>query len=478
MLPKLRFGFLLVVSLLALSAATAKAAPRMPVGFYDDQSFRWAPQAAQNLAGAEAAHASIVHALVSWAAAAPTRPANPLNGSDPAYHIADLDALVRMAQADDLQVLLTITGTPPWANGGQTQNHPPTNLNDLTEFAHMLASRYNGLHAGFGVVTRFSVWNEPNLGEFLTPQYQGTTIVSPAIYARLFMAAYKGIKAGNPDAIVAAGETGPRGRNHPGASPGTDSVAPGTFAQLLAKVAPNLPFAAWATHPYPSNFALGPTQKVAFPNVAFSTMSEFGASLQKWFKRPVPIWITEYAEETRPEYFLGVSYAKQAADVRTALKLAQANPYVQMFIWFIYRDSAPGPYTWFSGIEKANGQKKPSYAAFASTAAGIVGQVQVVKPNVRFSVTVPVPFMANDNAPGTDIGISYAVKQGSKVVAAGQSRVKIQSSDTVRFQVAFDPVTSTAYTMPVTANDLGGQVESHAIALLPTTVAHSSHSHS
>jgi hypothetical protein len=465
---KLRLVLPVLLALVALTAAGARAVPRMPIGFYDDASFRWSSQAAQNLAAAHTAHASIIHALVNWAAAAPTKPANPLNANDPAYHISDIDALVRGAQADDMQVLLTITGTPAWANGGQTQNHPPTDLNTLTQFAQMLANRYNGHHAGLGAVTLWSVWNEPNLGTFLVPQYQGNTIVSPSIYAKLFMAAYKGIKAGNPNATVAAGETSMRGRDKPTGNPGQDTVAPGTFAEDLAKAAPKLPFAAWATHPYPSNFALGPTQKVAFPNVAFSTMNEFGADLQTWFKRPIPIWVTEYGEMTKPESpYLGVSYTKQAADVKTALKLAEASPYVDMFIWFILRDPGPNQ-LWYSGLEKANGQKKPAYAAFSSTASGMVGQTLVVKPNVRFTVTMPVPLMAVDNAAGTPIGVTYAVKHGATVVAAGQARVAISTSDAITFRIAFDPVGYADYTLVAAANDLGGQIEVHSFAVQAT----------
>lgn len=452
----------------ATPPASGTPAPRrIMVGFYDDPSFRWSAQTTANLAAAASAHTSIVHALVDWAAVAPTKPANPLNGNDPAYHLSDIDALVRNAQQDDLQVLLTITGTPGWANGGQTPNHPPTNLNDLTQFAQMLATRYNGSHAGFGVVTRFSVWNEPNLGLFLTPQYQGTTIVSPTIYAKLFMAAYKGIKAGDPNAIVAAGETSNRGRNKPTGSPGEDSVAPATFAQLLAQVAPTLPFAAWATHPYPSNFALGPTQKVAYPNVAFSTMTEFGASLAKWFKRPVPIWITEYGEETKPQFSLGVSYAQQAADAKEALQLAASDPYVQMFVWFIFRDSTAQ--TWFSGLEQANGSKKPAYAAFASVAAGIDGQSQLVHASVPFSVTLGVPFMAYHDSPGTKVGVSYTIRRGATVVASGEPQATLQRDASITFPVAFDPVAATSYTMTVLVKDANGQSEQHVVSLLPTT---------
>jgi hypothetical protein len=37
-----------------------------------------------------------------------------------------------------------------------------------------------------------------------------------------------------------------------------------------------------------------------------------------------------------------------------------------MFIWFTFRDSTGN--AWKSGLEKANGSKKPSYAAFSALA--------------------------------------------------------------------------------------------------------------
>lgn len=437
----------------------------MPIGFNDDPSFRWSPSASSNLAAASAAHASVIHALVDWATVAPTRPAHPLDGNDPAYHLSDIDALVRTAQRYDLQVLLTISWTPPWANGGKSDNYPPTNLEDLTRFAHMLAARYNGSRPGAGVVTLFSVWNEPNLGEYLAPQYEGDKIVSPVEYVKLFMAAYKGIEAGDPNAVVAAGETSNRGREKP--TPGSDSVAPATFAELVAKADPKLPFVAWATHPDPTEFKLGPTQRVVFPNVAFSTMTEFGKSLQRWFGRRVPIWITEYGEMTRPQSIAGVSYSRQASDARAALELARADPYVQMFVWFVFRDSTAQ--TWFSGIEQASGKKKPAYAAFASTAADIVGQSQLVPPGHPFDVTVAVPFIAWHDPAGAALEVTYAVKDGASTVLAGRQRVTLARDETVRFRVAYHPAAHRAYTLETTVEDANGQSESHVVALVPVS---------
>ena len=169
---KLRFVLPAIVVLLALPAATANAVARMPVGFFDDPSFRWSNETSTNLLSTQRTHSSIVHILANWSTIAPTKPANALNGNDPAYHLSDVDALVRSAQQYGFEVLLTIAQTPKWANGGKTPNYPPTNMNTLTQFAQMLATRYNGAKPGVGTVRRFSVWNEPNLGLFLAPQFR------------------------------------------------------------------------------------------------------------------------------------------------------------------------------------------------------------------------------------------------------------------------------------------------------------------
>jgi hypothetical protein len=469
---KLRFVLFAAVVLLALPAATAaRAVSRMPIGFFDDPSFRWAtgPGINSNLAGAQAANGSIIHVLVNWAQVAPSQPANPLNGNDKAYRLNDIDNVVQMAPKYGLQVLLTITGTPAWANGGRPPDYAPTSMSTLTQFAQMLAARYSGRKAGTGVVNLYSVWNEPNLQLFLAPQFRGSTIVSPAIYVKLWKAAYTGIKAGNPSALVAAGETSNRGHNHPTGGV-SDSVAPATFAHMVSLIDPNLPFVAWATHPYPSSYLLGPAQKVAYPNVGFSTMVRFGTDLQKWFKRRVPIWVTEYGEQTTPEYpFGGVSYAVQAAHARQALQLAAADPYVQMFVWFIFRDS--NAQTWFSGIEQASGAKKPAYATFKSTASGIVGQSLIVAPGKPFSITVTFPILNYYNGAGSKIGSIYKVTLGSKVVAIAQPLLTIQTNGTVSIPINFAPVKGQTYQVAIAANDKGGHTEGLMMVLLPSTPA-------
>jgi hypothetical protein len=146
------------VALLAVPAAGVQAATRMPIGFFDDSSFRFSAARQQNLAGAAAPGASVIHTTASWPMLAPTRPSTPSNGDDPAYKLADLDELVFSSATQGLRVMVNVTGTPKWANGNKTPNRLPTRLSDLTTFTKMRATRYNG-RSGHGTVGLWSVWN-------------------------------------------------------------------------------------------------------------------------------------------------------------------------------------------------------------------------------------------------------------------------------------------------------------------------------
>src|SRR5262249_35002193 len=360
---------------------------------------------------AQASGASVIHTTASWPVIAPTKPATPANGDDPTYRLGDLDDLVWQAGLHGMRVMINITGTPKWANGGKAPNVMPKKLSDLTTFARMLATRYNG-NNGHGSVSLYSVWNEPNLQLFLTPQFSGKKIVGPANYAKLYKSAYSGIKAGNKYAQVAIGETSARGRDKP-LNGNSATVAPGTFAKYLAKV-PGLKFDAWAHHPYPSTSNLPPTQKVRYPNVALSTLPQFEKDLKKWFHRSVPIWITEYGHETKPPDAHGTSYSKQAVYAKQALNIAKKDPLVHMFIWFTFQDSAGNP--WQSGLFAASGATKPAYNAFSSVARITDGTTSTTKAGVSPKVKMFVPLLAHYSQPGATIGMTYFVYDGIKPV--------------------------------------------------------------
>ena len=458
-----RFALLALIALLAAPAATAVAAQKMPIGFFDDPTFRWSPNRAENLRQASVAGASVIHTTASWAGIAPTKPANAANGDDPAYKLADLDELVFQSGIYGLRVMIDINGTPKWANGGKAPNVMPTRLSDLTTFAKMLASRYNG-HQGHGTVALWSVWNEPNLQLFLTPQFVGKKIVGPSNYAKLYKAAYAGIKSGNSLAKVAIGETSARGRDKPLAGVSA-SIAPGTFAKYLAKV-PGLKFDAWAHHPYPTSPNLPPTQKVRYPNVALLTLPTFEKNLKTYFHRSVPVWITEYGHETKPPDPHGVSYALQAKYAVQALTIAKNDPNVQMFIWFVFHDSAGNP--WQSGLYGSHNDQKPAYDPFGALARLIDGTMTTITAGSTPRVTMYMPYLAYYSQPGAEIGLTYVVRDGSNTVAVGQPVSALAGDQSITFAPAFTPVKGKTYSVTATANEPNGHTETRT-ALIKVT---------
>jgi hypothetical protein len=450
-------ALLALIALLAAPAATVHAAQRMPIGFFDDPSFRWSPTRAENLQQASATGASVIHTTASWPGLAPNKPADPADGNDPAYKLGDLDELVYQSGLYGLRVMIDINGTPKWANGGKAPNVMPTRLSDLTTFAKMLATRYNG-RQGHGTVALWSVWNEPNLQLFLTPQFVGKKIVGPANYAKLYKAAYAGIKAGNPLSKVAIGETSARGRDKPLAGVSA-SLAPGTFAKYLAKV-PGLKFDAWAHHPYPTSPNLPPTQKVRYPNVVLLTLPTFEKDLKTFFHRSVPVWITEYGHETKPPDPHGVSYATQSKYAVQALNIAKNDPNVQMFIWFVFHDTTGNP--WQSGLFTSGGSQKPAYDAFGAVARLTDGTTFNVKAGTSPRVTMYVPYLAYYSGPGAQIGMTYTVTENGRRLAVAQPVVPLAADSSITFVANFKPVKGHSYTVTATANEANGHSETRS----------------
>ena len=461
-MPRLhRFVLLAALTLLAAPAATATAAHQMPIGFFDDVSLRFSPDAQANIDAAAATGASIIHTTANWATIAPTRPTDASDGDDPAYHLTDLDDLVANASRAGMRVMINVTGTPKWANGGHTPNYLPKSSSTFVTFVRMLATRYNG-NDGHGSVSLWSIWNEPNLQQFLYPQYVGKKIVSPARYGALFKVAYAAIKSASPLSKVAIGETSAQGRDKliKGAS---QTVSPGTFAKLLAKVK-GLKFDAWAHHPYPTARTAKPLEKVRYPNVTLSTLPTFEKDLKTYFHRTVPIWITEYGHETKPAQPKGISTSLQASYAKQALTIARNDPDVQMFIWFTFRDSSGNP--WKSGVENSNGSHKPSYAAFSALAKVINGTTTTVKAGAKPTITMYVPELALNAGPGALVGMTYRVYDGSKLIADAQPTATIGADESIKFVADFTTVKKHTYSIVAQVNDANGLTETESASVV------------
>jgi hypothetical protein len=454
--------------LAALLAPASFAGVRMWVGFHDDPSFRWVPDRSERVRGSAELNASIDRLLVQWNLVAKTRPSTATDPFDPAYEFADIDEAVRAAQQNDQEVILTISGTPRWANGGKAPNVMPKRVADFTNFARAIASRYSGRFVGYPFVRFWSVWNEPNLQLFLAPQFDSRgRSVAPANYAKLAAAAYSGIKAGNPRALVAIGETSARGSDKPNGLRPTHT--PGRFAELVAKANPRLKFDAWSHHPYPFNPNSRPSQVVKWPNVSLASLPRLDDSLKTWFHRKsVPIWVTEYGHQTRPEDSLGVSYATQAAYIQQSISIAARFQFVQMFIWFVYQDDQGQP--WESGVYTQNGTpKNPSPGRFSASARPLDPRNGVL--SVRRGTLTPLVnlytrrYCATDPT-GTSIGMTWRVYRGSKLIAVDQQTSPLRIDCTISARLRFKVAKGQTYTATFALNDRSGIILNRRVTIV------------
>ena len=456
----------------AVAAPTAMAAERMWVGFHDDPSFRWVGDRKARVQGAANTNATIMRLLVQWNLVAKTRPTGPADPFDPAYVFDDVDEAVRSAQDADQEVILTISGTPGWANGGKNPNVMPTRIADFTNFSRAIASRYSGRFMGYPFVRFFSIWNEPNLQLFLSPQFdaQGRS-VAPRNYAQLAAAGYSGVKAGSPRAQVAIGETSARGSDKPtGLRP---THTPGKFAELVAKANPRLRFDAWSHHPYPFNPNSPPRQVVKWPNVSLASLPRFNTSLKSWFKRKsVPIWVTEYGHQTRPEDSLGVPYSTQAAYIQQSISIAARYPFVNMFIWFVFQDDQGQP--WESGIYTRNGSPKgTSPARFASTARPFDPRNDLVllgRGTLTPLVSVYTRRYCATNSAGTPIGMTWRVFVGNRLIKVGQQSAPLRADCSIaaRIEIPGGVKRGTTYLATFAMNDASGVILNRRLTIRST----------
>jgi len=441
----------------AVLVPAAAAADRMWVGFQDDPMFRWDPQRMEAMDRARGSNARIVRTVVDWSRAATDRPANPTNSFDPAYNFGDVDELVRNAQQRGMEVLITLWGTPKWANGGQSPQVAPKNMRDFQNFAQALASRYSGRFSGYPYVRFFSVWNESNLATFLRPQFDNQgRIVSTRTYARLAKAGYTGIEQGNKSAQVAIGETSSHGRDHPKKGL-TDTVAPATFMKGVAAEGKKLKlkFDAWAHHPYPFPVAQKPTQKVRYPNVTLTTMSRFEKDLDIAFGRKnVRVWITEYGNETKPGEPAGVTEAQQAKYLPQAIALARKDPRVDMFVWFVMQDSNGS--LWQSGLYRLDGAPKraePRFAPAAGPLDMVNGKMTVKGGTKNPMVTVYLREYCSNNTFGTTVGYTVRGYQGTKLMSVDQGASPLGRDCTVRVRaMGLTVAKKKSYKVQVAAN--------------------------
>jgi len=385
-------------------------------------------------------------------------------GSDPRNYSADkwdrYDRIVTTAQGLGLKVLFNATSPAPnWA----TPRPPRADLEDsyrpdadeFRDFVEALGTRYSGAFADEAVrqdvtslfddceptpnfpvppelcppdtsdpspdnpnppntgpilprVDTWSIWNEPNMPGWLTPQSHeddNRLAASPHVYRRLADAMYTGLQeSGHGNDTILLGETAPRGA---GGRAVTQSLPPLLFIRELycldagfdpfrgdAAERRNCPgdgdgFAAahpvlfdasaFAHHPYAFEAPPGRTDRTR----DHAVLADFGrltrtldrATARHGSQKRYRVWLTEYGYQTAPpDPYLGWPWKTHARFLAHAEWLAYRRPRIRSTAQFLLYDDAPrrefaadDPRRWGTfqtGLRTAAGKKKAAYAGY------------------------------------------------------------------------------------------------------------------
>ncbi|HEU5490794.1 MAG TPA: hypothetical protein VFU84_08365, partial [Gaiellaceae bacterium] len=300
-------------------ANPAHAAPGALYGVQDDAWLAHGPGTLESrLDELDRLGVDVVRFTVRWDVVADERPLVPRDPTDPAYDWRSTDAVLRGLRRHGIQPLVTLYGTPRWANGRRAPNWAPSSGAAFGDFARAAATRYRW-------VRLWTIWNEPNRAQWLQP-------TSAATYVRkLLNPAYAQIHAAIPSAQVGGGMTAPRA--------GSGGTSPVSWIKAMGSSRARLD--AYAHHPYPGQPQVETPWGPACRNcttIAMADLERLLSLVRKNLGRK-RIWLTEFGYQTNPpDIFLGVSLTKQAEYVASASRRVHMAPSVDMLIFFLVRD--------------------------------------------------------------------------------------------------------------------------------------------
>jgi hypothetical protein len=337
----------LLVLLFAVSACIAassgNASSNVRYGIQDDAWLQYGPGTLnQRLAALKRLGVPLVRFTLHWNQIATRRPADPASPGDHAYDWRLPDRVLRGLRRNGLTPVVTLLGTPAWANGGKGPNFAPPRPRDFRGFARAVATRYRWIEY-------WLIWNEPNKPLWLKP-------TRAAIYVQhLLNPGYEAIHSVLPNAMVGGGVTAPRG--------GLGGVAPVTWLHGMSLAHAKLD--AYAHHPYPLRPRETPSSGGCknCPSITMATLPKLLILVRRYFG-PKPVWLTEYGYQTNPpDSYLGVPPRQQATLLSLAAMRVWRLARVTMLIQYLYRDE-PQLSRFQTGLVFVDDRPKPALNAF------------------------------------------------------------------------------------------------------------------
>jgi hypothetical protein len=302
---------------------------------------------------------------------------------EPLYQWGQIDRIVSLARANGIRLMFTISGPGPhWASerpsrcGRKPCTYRPR-VSEFGQFAQAVVKRYRGL------VDWYSIYNEPNLKEWISPEGQSTRFgrveTAAAIYRKLWLAGYQAIRTYDPAR---------RNRVLFGEVAAISAPIPFLYAALCldpsgkpfrgrlralhkcgARPA-KLNIGGWAIHPY-NQGGLGPprrrtSSKTALPQQYMPRLHRLMARAAGRGRVPGGrgVYVTEFGYQTRPPDPVSfTSPREQAQYINESDRLFYGDPRIKTVAQYQLVD-VPIANQYNSGLRFAGGRKKASYDAY------------------------------------------------------------------------------------------------------------------
>lgn len=332
--------------------------------------------------------ADVVKVQVYWREVAPggRRKPSGFAGADPAsYNWGSYDAVVTGIVARGMRPLLSIGNTAPdWATAKVTRRkgiYKPS-AKEFKLFAEAIGTRYSGSYGGLPRVDLWSIWNEPNLFSWLSPQRSKKVPVSPSLYRNLYLGAHAGLGAtGHGRDTILLGELMPLGYGESNKVPPVDflremACLDKRFRPYRGKTAKRrgcpskfkrIPASGIAYHPY--NRFRGIDNEARPGEATIRSLSRITKTTDKIARRGrmpgrLPLWITEYGFQTNPPDFTQNPIKRVPGYMDASEYIAFRNGRVRSYSQYTLIDE-PMSAVWQAGLRFRNGKAKPGiYDAF------------------------------------------------------------------------------------------------------------------
>lgn len=254
------------------------------------------------------------------------------------FRFEELDRFIEAANADDIEVLLSVAKAPEWSRPTTELDGPPADYAHFEAFMRTLAGRYQGR------VGAYELWNEPNLQrEWNGAPLNGSSVVE------LIRAGAAGVRAVDPDALIISGAPAPTGIND-----GLTAIDDRQFLRQMVAAGLGGVVDAVGVHPY--GWANPPDSSAAAPDPAVpshnnhpsffygDTLRDYRAILEGAGLGHLPLWATEFGWASYDgfgvpppagvEYMAAVDEQQQAAYTLRAYELARDWEWVgPLILW-------------------------------------------------------------------------------------------------------------------------------------------------